>query len=41
VKLKNPDIYDYHEGLTLNDFCSSGGLTGSASKSKWQMIMSR
>jgi protein involved in polysaccharide export with SLBB domain len=28
-----PRNYDYHEGLTLNDFLvQAGGLTGSASK---------
>jgi protein involved in polysaccharide export with SLBB domain len=32
-EIKNPGIYDYHEGLTLNDFLvQAGGLTGSASK---------
>lgn len=32
-EIKNPGIYDYHEGLTLNDLLvQSGGLTGSASK---------
>ncbi|EIA10225.1 SLBB domain-containing protein [Flavobacterium frigoris] len=32
-EIKKPGIYDYHEGLTLNDFLvQAGGLTGSASK---------
>jgi protein involved in polysaccharide export with SLBB domain len=32
-EIKNSGIYDYHEGLTLNDlFVQAGGLTGSASK---------
>jgi protein involved in polysaccharide export with SLBB domain len=33
VKSKKPGIYDYYEGLTLNDLLvQAGGLTGSASK---------
>lgn len=32
-EIKKPGVYDYHEGLTLNDLLvQSGGLTGSASK---------
>ncbi|NGY37413.1 sugar transporter [Flavobacterium sp. XN-5] len=32
-EIKNPGVYDYYEGLTLNDLLvQSGGLTGSASK---------
>ena len=32
-EIKKPGIYDYNEGLTLNDFLvQAGGLTGSASK---------
>ena len=32
-EVKDPDVYDYHEGLTLNDLLiQAGGLTGSASK---------
>jgi protein involved in polysaccharide export with SLBB domain len=32
-EVKNPGIYEYYEGLTLNDFLiEAGGLTGSASK---------
>jgi len=32
-EIKQPGIYDYYEGLTLNDlFIQAGGLTGSASK---------
>lgn len=32
-EIKNPGIYDYQEGLTLNDLLvQAGGLTGSASK---------
>jgi protein involved in polysaccharide export with SLBB domain len=32
-EIKNPGVYDYYEGLTLNDFLvQAGGLTGSASK---------
>jgi protein involved in polysaccharide export with SLBB domain len=32
-EVKKPGIYDYHEGLTLNDLLiQAGGLTGSASK---------
>ncbi|SEA86937.1 protein involved in polysaccharide export, contains SLBB domain of the beta-grasp fold [Flavobacterium gillisiae] len=32
-EIKSPGVYDYHEGLTLNDFLvQAGGLTGSASK---------
>jgi protein involved in polysaccharide export with SLBB domain len=32
-EIKKPGIYDYYEGLTLNDlFVQAGGLTGSASK---------
>ena len=32
-EIKKPGVYDYHEGLTLNDFLvQAGGLTGSASK---------
>lgn len=32
-EIKNPGVYDYYEGLTLNDlFVQAGGLTGSASK---------
>lgn len=32
-EIKKPGIYDYHEGLTLNDLLiQAGGLTGSASK---------
>jgi protein involved in polysaccharide export with SLBB domain len=32
-QIKNPGVYDYYEGLTLNDlFVQAGGLTGSASK---------
>jgi protein involved in polysaccharide export with SLBB domain len=32
-EIKNPGIYDYYPGLTLNDFLvQAGGLTGSASK---------
>jgi protein involved in polysaccharide export with SLBB domain len=32
-EIKNPGIYDYYEGLTLNDLLvQAGGLTGSASK---------
>ncbi|MFT5251036.1 MAG: protein involved in polysaccharide export with SLBB domain [Flavobacteriales bacterium] len=32
-EIKRPGVYDYYEGLTLNDlFVQAGGLTGSASK---------
>jgi protein involved in polysaccharide export with SLBB domain len=32
-EIKKPGIYDYYEGLTLNDLLvQAGGLTGSASK---------
>jgi protein involved in polysaccharide export with SLBB domain len=32
-EIKNPDVYNYYEGLTLNDLLvQAGGLTGSASK---------
>ena len=32
-EIKKPGVYDYQEGLTLNDFLvQAGGLTGSASK---------
>lgn len=32
-EIKNPGVYDYQEGLTLNDLLvQAGGLTGSASK---------
>jgi protein involved in polysaccharide export with SLBB domain len=32
-EIKKPGVYDYYEGLTLNDvFVQAGGLTGSASK---------
>ena len=32
-EIKKPGVYDYYEGLTLNDlFLQAGGLTGSASK---------
>ena len=32
-EIKNPGVYDYNEGLTLNDILvQAGGLTGSASK---------
>jgi protein involved in polysaccharide export with SLBB domain len=32
-EIKKPGVYDYYEGLTLNDLLvQAGGLTGSASK---------
>jgi protein involved in polysaccharide export with SLBB domain len=36
-EIKKPGIYDYYEGLTLNDLLvQAGGLTGSASKG-WKL----